>query len=196
MTQIPNIIGKKFNLFTVLQYTYYNHKNKQHYWKCKCKCGHIKNVSYIRLLNKSVVSCGSINHKINIKKVLSQTLFHKYKYNAIRRDLTFKITIKQAWNKFEKQNGKCALSGRELSFGNFCEDINRTASLDRIDSTKGYSVDNIQWVHKDINQMKWNMPQEEFIDLCAKVVSHLNLKTEKDIDDFIANLQKEKENQF
>lgn len=44
-----------------------------------------------------------------------------------------------------------------------------TASLDRIDSTKGYTLDNIQWVHKHINVMKMDLDQEYFIKLCKLV---------------------------
>ena len=49
----------------------------------------------------------------------------------------------------------------------------QTASLDRIDSTKGYSKDNIQWVHKDINCMKMDFSQQYFIDLCVKVAKNV-----------------------
>jgi len=45
----------------------------------------------------------------------------------------------------------------------------RTASLDRIDSTKNYTIDNIQWVHKDVNKMKMDFSQEYFIEMCRLV---------------------------
>jgi hypothetical protein len=47
-----------------------------------------------------------------------------------------------------------------------------TASLDRIDSRKGYEPQNIQWVLKEVNLMKGAMPQGHFITLCNAVVSH------------------------
>ena len=52
--------------------------------------------------------------------------------------------------------------------------INRsmTASLDRIDSCKGYTIDNVQWVHKWINVMKSDHSQDEFIALCRAVTTH------------------------
>ena len=49
-----------------------------------------------------------------------------------------------------------------------------TQSLDRIDSTKGYTIDNVQWVHKYINLMKHQLTQQQFIDFCKKVVEHTN----------------------
>jgi hypothetical protein len=46
-----------------------------------------------------------------------------------------------------------------------------TASLDRINNSLGYSVDNIQWVHKAINRMKGSMENKLFIKFCEEVVN-------------------------
>jgi hypothetical protein len=50
------------------------------------------------------------------------------------------------------------------------KDREGTASLDRIDSSKGYSKDNVQWVHKRLNAVKQNLTPEEFLFWCIKVV--------------------------
>lgn len=52
------------------------------------------------------------------------------------------------------------------------EGYSQSASLDRIESNKGYVVDNIQWVHKFVNVMKWNIPEDNFIDWRRRVVEH------------------------
>ena len=44
-----------------------------------------------------------------------------------------------------------------------------TASLDRIDSSKGYIKGNVQWVHKEFNKMKLDLLDKEFIDICKLV---------------------------
>jgi hypothetical protein len=43
------------------------------------------------------------------------------------------------------------------------------ASLDRIDSSKGYIDGNVQWVHKEVNEMKMQATQNEFIEYCNLV---------------------------
>lgn len=48
----------------------------------------------------------------------------------------------------------------------------QTASLDRINSSIGYTIDNVQWVHKKINMMKMDLSQEEFINYCRLVVKN------------------------
>ena len=69
-------------------------------------------------------------------------------------------------------NGKCALSGLEIQFGKHWKMMSdQTASLDRIDNTKGYIVGNVQWVHKQVNFMKGTMRQKEFIKFCKLISS-------------------------
>lgn len=41
-----------------------------------------------------------------------------------------------------------------------------------IDSTKVYTIDNVQWVHKNINIMKWDISQEEFINWCGLIYNY------------------------
>jgi hypothetical protein len=66
---------------------------------------------------------------------------------------------------FERSNNRSALSGRYI-------EIDKTASLDRIDSSKGYITGNLQWLHKDINWMKNSFSQEDFIKLCRDVTRY------------------------
>lgn len=47
-----------------------------------------------------------------------------------------------------------------------------TASIDRINSNKGYSLSNVQWVHKTINKMKCKLSDDEFIAFCKAVAKH------------------------
>ncbi len=82
------------------------------------------------------------------------------------RNLTLNITIEDAWEIFLSQNRKCALSGREIGFG---DEVSNTASLDRIDASIGYEPGNIQWVHKDLNYAKQSLNNSDFILLCKEV---------------------------
>lgn len=95
--------------------------------------------------------------------------------SALRRNLTFTITKAYISDLFEVQGGKCALSGLPIhlasSYKNF-RDGGCTASLDRIDSLRGYEKGNVQWVHKYVNLMKVNLLQSSFLGLCALVAAH------------------------
>lgn len=75
-----------------------------------------------------------------------------------------------------KQNGNCRFTGKRLTFTSSYKNckLGQTASLDRIDSSKGYEVGNIQWIDKKINWMKWAMSDEEFIYYCKLVTDNQN----------------------
>jgi hypothetical protein len=45
-------------------------------------------------------------------------------------------------------------------------------SIDRIDSTKGYTIDNVQLVCVVLNIAKSNLPQNDYIDWCKKVAEY------------------------
>jgi hypothetical protein len=45
--------------------------------------------------------------------------------------------------------------------------------LDRIDSSKGYTIDNVQWVHKIVNIMKHDVEEKEFFNWC-KLITERN----------------------
>jgi hypothetical protein len=106
---------------------------------------------------------------------ISGSFFNAIVNGARQRNLEIMITIDYIWNLFEEQGGKCALSGLELRFNLPGENRNtRTASLDRIDSSKGYIEGNVQWVHRQINKMKMDLDESEFVDFCKAVFIHNN----------------------
>jgi hypothetical protein len=103
-------------------------------------------------------------------------------YNQIRNraneaNLSFNVSIEFLFDLFEKQDRKCALSGLDL-FMDSSESLrgDQTASLDRIDSSKGYEKDNVQWVHKWLNVMKLDHSEEEFFYFCRTVTEYQNQK--------------------
>lgn len=110
---------------------------------------------------------------------LSGTYMNSAKRHAIKRKLEFAVDAKFLWELYIKQEKRCALSGLEITFPKIvskkrCRE--QTASLDRIDSTKGYTPDNVQWIHKRLQTMKWDMPDDEFIAYCVKIADYRGMK--------------------
>jgi hypothetical protein len=89
-------------------------------------------------------------------------------HSAKARDIPVAIQIEDAWAQFEAQGGVCALSGVALQLS-FKKRGEHTASLDRIDSGRGYERGNIQFVHKTVQLMKNYLNQEEFVSWCSSV---------------------------
>lgn len=108
-------------------------------------------------------------------KNISATYFKSCKANALKKDREFTITKEDIWNLFLKQNGKCALSGLDLKIErNYKKMSTMTASLDRINSDGGYTINNVQWIHKHINRMKSDFDSKYFIDMCKLITNNNN----------------------
>jgi len=102
------------------------------------------------------------------------TLFKKYQSNALKRKLDFNLTIDDLWDLYLSQDKKCAITGADINVVNATINGNyhlQTASLDRIDSSKGYTKGNVHWVHKVINSLKSDFTNREFISLCHLVAT-------------------------
>lgn len=98
-------------------------------------------------------------------KEFSGSKWRSYVWNAQKRNIPFSIKIEETWDKLVNQKFTCALSGQTIEL----KSRGGTASLDRIDNKKGYEITNIHWVHKKINQIKMDMPLNEFKELCKMV---------------------------
>ena len=105
-------------------------------------------------------------------KDISLSYFGSIKRGARRRNKFFNITIEYCQNILEKQEYKCSLTGLPLIRSLDTPEPQCTASIDRIDSSIGYIEGNIQWVLKDVNNMKMNLTEERFLELAKKVVEH------------------------
>lgn len=172
-----NIQNEKFGKLTAIEDVGEN-KYKRRLWKCICECGTVKIIPANALLSGNSKTCGcglyqqskgKNNPLFKGYKDISQRYYGNIKRGAKHRNINFNITIEYIGDLLEKQNYKCAISGLPIYFNGW-KDI--SASLDRIDSTKGYTNNNVQWVHKDINKMKQEFPLNYFRDLCEKVISY------------------------
>ena len=106
-------------------------------------------------------------------KELSGAHWGLMKAAAKKRGYKFDITIEQAWDLLVSQDNLCALSGLPIHlYGRAASRAKQNASLDRIDNKLGYTLDNVQWVHKHLNNMKLTHSQEYFIELCTAVAEH------------------------
>lgn len=127
------------------------------------------------LKKKSCKSCAnkipeSNGHKGWVKDVLRFSFIGKYKINAAIRNIEWNISNDYLADLLIEQDFKCKLSGWSIDATKIS---NNTASLDRIDSSKGYEKGNVQWVHKMVNMCKQNYSQEDFIKMCKAITNNI-----------------------
>jgi len=183
MKKIIDLTGRRFGRLRVINLSHVD-KYKIRHWFCLCDCGNETIAAISHLNSGETQSCGClkqerIHHPLGAKNIrwkghgeISATVFCKIQYRAKIKQIEFNVTIEEIWDLFLKQNRKCALTGRVLTFNKRKDSTEGTASLDRIDSSKGYSFENIQWIHKDLQYMKVDFSQEEFINYCYEVADY------------------------
>jgi len=126
-------------------------------------------------------SCNTIYHNKNRKpetqKKISESLSKRSQGNTYNKKGNFTRTLRQINKRqkdhemteeflqslWDKQQGKCALSGIALTHFDFnTKKTPANASLDRIDSSRGYLQDNVQFVAYSLNLGKQDFTDEDF----------------------------------
>lgn len=140
-------------------------------WCSRCSaCGceqaytrkdHAKQSSVDDWLCKKCV-CLAKSFSANTPVGAMRRIFNRTRTSAISRGIPFELEERDLLKSF---TGFCFLTGWEIS----TDYKNGTASIDRIDSSKGYTRKNIQWVHSIVNMMKNKYSQQQFVEMCLAV---------------------------
>lgn len=173
------IIGTKYNDWEVISEETQKYKRWYKY-HVKCKCGKEDFISSQSLKSGTSTKCRkcSTDEKYKGYKCISSSFFSRIIESSIKRNIEFNITIEYIYDLLEKQDFKCALSNIHITMSkHYAVDRGNkisktTASLDRIDSSKGYIENNVQWVHKDINIMKNKFNNNYFIEICKLITNN------------------------
>lgn len=180
--KLKDLSGQKFNMLTVIERASSSRQGSST-WKCMCDCGKEITASSDHLTRKKnpIMGCGCQRFKRGNGKPQwngYEGISGGWWFNHVTKERTqtsrpkvpVTITKEYAWDLFISQDKKCSLSGVDIVIAG--ESKYNTASIDRIDSSKGYEEGNIQWVHKHVNFMKRTYSQEYFIEMCKKIAQH------------------------
>ncbi len=178
-----DITNKRFGMLVALEPTG-TIKQGSIVWKCRCDCGDYTNVTVRNLRSGHTTSCkctwrrrGEAHPSYTGHGEMTGAFWNIVTSGANKRKRPLTVTPKYCWELFLHQERRCALSGVELVFGNKHFDEETTASLDRIDSSKGYSKGNIHWIHKTLNISKAALPPVRFLELCRLVVKPIRSRS-------------------
>lgn len=183
MKKVTDLTGKRFGRWCVTSMA--PKRGKKIVWNCLCDCGQSKVILGESLRIGVSKSCGCYRDELakemggqNFKghEDISGGYFNRIKHEAGKRGLEFDLTIQFLWELYLQQDKRCKLSNVPIVFiRNYERDLKKgqTASLDRIDSSKGYIEGNVQWVHKDVNFMKYTLDQSRFLEYVKLIYENL-----------------------
>lgn len=172
-------INKKYHHYTTIDESVQKQKDGLRMFHVICECGKVEYKPAKHLESGRTKSCKSCASKRTAKQYppplvfkgvggLSMTHFSVIKVGAEKRNINFNLDIESLWNLYLKQNKLCALTGVPIILEPVIKGCNVdwsiiTASLDRIDNSKGYEVGNVWWVHKVVNRLKNNYSLSELL---------------------------------
>lgn len=180
MAYAYNLVGRKFGELTVVARAE-NQKGGHARWTCICSCGN-ETVAISSNLKSGVAwRCRECAHKASGAKARSGKLLSGAQWanilsGAHRRDIPVEISREYAEDLYVAQDGKCKLTGWPITLRPFQSYRNGyipgTASLDRVDSKAAYMEGNVQWIHKDMQRMKMDFPEDRLYTICAAFIEH------------------------
>ena len=171
MGSLVDLTGKKFGRLTVIKRSYSNREKRRAKWLCKCDCGKEKIIRGYSLRSGHTRSCGCLQKDTvaNIgKKGLPfglanmREIMRGYKKQAKERGLEFSLTQKQFEEITQKDCYYCGAKPNNIWKNTKCNGNFIYNGIDRIDSNKGYTIDNIVSCCKICNYAKRNLTLEEF----------------------------------
>ena len=97
------------------------------------------------------------------------------KKRATKKNIPYNLTEENLRELFDSQEGKCAITGVPIHIKRYKDTKNIfQASIDRLDNTKGYTIDNIQFTSLGANYMRNTFSIEDvksMLDSIYKVAS-------------------------
>lgn len=146
-------------------------------WECRCICSNIKNYAIREILNNGTKSCGCMKGKmISNKKSLPdeecafRSIYRNTQKRAKRCNHIFEID-KISFKKLIKSN--CYYCNRKPSNWLFYNKFKYMhTGLDRVDSSKGYALNNVVPCCKLCNQAKNDLTVKEFKNFIRKLYGY------------------------
>ena len=163
---ITDISNERFNNWKVMKFSHIC-KHRQAHWVCLCDCGNITTVSGTSLRLGESRSCGKCQQVISDKQSAITAVMATYSHNARRKGREFKLTSKDFEELIYLPCHYCAISGSSHIKPQKIRRTERKSvyynGLDRIDSSKGYTRDNVVTCCKYCNRAKSDRTTTDFL---------------------------------
>jgi hypothetical protein len=162
-----DLTGKEFGRWRVIRRDDNVSRHGHSRWECECTCGKVALVERCNLTNGASQGCWECQRDVLKTSHFPRIWYRKQKEQAKARGRTWALTEEELWQIWEQQNTKCPLTGLVLCISSNPKEM--TASLDRKKSEGHYSSDNVWFVHKHVNLMKYRFDLTYFVKMCRLI---------------------------
>lgn len=180
-------VNKTYNFLTVESigteiYTYKNKNIKKTYFNCYCICGNYKKIFANNVVSGSIKSCGCKKKELikesndkhyekNKQLSVEKRMYSDYKLHGKDFDLTF-----QEFNDMIISNcNYCGSAPNHLRFSKNRKLSKLLNGIDRLDSDKGYNIENCVPCCTTCNYMKNTLSVSTFLEHIKKIKEHNKL---------------------
>ncbi len=178
---LDSYVGKKYGGYTVKKFVAFKKykTSRAPMFEVACFCGKVKTVSLWHLRKKVSHSCGCsrVTKAIEIfKESGPRSVIRNYRYQAKQRNYPFELTNEEAQKLITSDCFYCKASpsNRLKSYNDHAEFCYN--GIDRLDNTKGYTLENCVACCYLCNRCKSDLSYEAFTAWIAAVSNNLKLK--------------------
>ena len=175
------VLGKTYGFVTVLA-RLENTRFGAATYRCRCECGNVYTVQGPQLTGKRVLRCKKCGNREHLQRLHQQNsktpgeaacraTYTGHRQTAIKRHLTWEIDYSTWKNLTQKPCAYCGCPPSNRTSGRW-NGVFVYSGLDRIDSTKGYTSQNINPACKRCNIAKNDQTVDEFLAWVRTVYAH------------------------
>lgn len=177
-----DLIGRRKGRLVVVGFSHSHTQpsgQKRAMWRVKCDCGTEKIIATSNLTHGNTVSCGCKLKEGNHRKPVGEASFNAVYAAYVNRAKSHKKQLPFTLSKEQFRafvDAPCHYCGASSS----CESLSKPTAngayarngIDRVDSLKGYVLENCVPCCKTCNLMKRDMSYSEFIDHVKRICSY------------------------
>lgn len=170
-------VGDKFSRLIVLSFSHHDKRWRRHYL-VKCDCGNQKTVQGTLLRSGNTKSCGCLAKDIKRKRLLpnNQGVINQiilgYKRHAKGRGFNWNLSFDDVRNIITQPCHYCGSELSNMKITKNCKDGFKYNGIDRINSKKHYTKDNVVPCCAICNTAKNNMSKFDFLLWIERVHNH------------------------
>ncbi len=170
---VKDITNEKFGKLTALRLLK-ERKCGHAVWECICDCGTVCRAIGGKLRSGKKKSCGCSHYKLPEGIASFHILVNGYKFKCRKKNIKWFLTNNEAMKLFKSNCYYCGTKPNNKKEGTRNNGSFIYNGIDRIDSFKDYSLDNVVPSCKRCNAAKNDMTLKEFSDWTKLIYNNMN----------------------